>query len=116
VAETKTAPANLTKVSLAAALADEMKLTQDVAYEMVMTLCEIIAKTVAQGGSVSISNFMSWERVVRAPRLVRNPRTEKMVHVPERKAVKVNISPRLTAFANSADPSQTTIKKSSGRS
>lgn len=111
MAETETAPASLNKLKLADTLAKRMGLARNVAYEAVENMFDIVAKTVATGGSVSITNFASIERIERRPRRARNPQTGEVVQVPSRMAVKFNPSPRLVEFANSDDPSKTTIKK-----
>lgn len=102
---------NLNKQSLADALADRMGLARSVAYEAVETVFDIIARTVAQGNTVSITNFASLELVTKQSRMARNPHNGDRIMVPSRKAVKFNVAPRLTEFANSVDPSQTTIRK-----
>lgn len=111
MAKTETIPPSLNKMSLADRLADRTGLARTVAYETVETLFDIMAATVAQGGSVSITNFASMELVEKQPRRARNPHTGDPIEVPARKAVKFNVSPRLNEFANSSDPSRTTIRK-----
>lgn len=111
MAKTDTVPPSLNKMKLADCLASRMGLARTVAYEAVENVFDIMAATVAQGGSVSITNFASMELVGRRERRARNPQTGETIEVPSRKVVKFNVSPRLTEFANSADPSRTTIKK-----
>lgn len=109
--ETEALTLSLNKLKLADRLADRMGLARTVAYETVENIFDICAQTVAQGGSVSITNFGSMELVEKQPRRARNPQTGESIDVPARKAVKFNVSPRLNAFANSANPASTTIKK-----
>lgn len=104
-------PTNLNKMSLAKVLADQMGLSGSVAYEAVETVFDICARTVAQGYTVSITNFASMELVTKKSRMARNPHTGERIEVPSRKAVKFNVSPRLNEFANSVDPSLATIRK-----
>lgn len=104
-------PTNLNKQSLADALAERMGLARSVAYEAVENVFDLCALTVAQGYTVSITNFASLELVTKQPRMARNPHNGDRIQVPSRKAIKVNVAPRLTEFANSDDPSLTTIRK-----
>lgn len=104
-------PGNLNKQTLADALAERMGLARSVASEAVETVFDICAWTVAQGFTVSITNFASMELVDKKARMARNPHTGDRIQVPPRKSVKFNVSPRLTAFANSATPEDTTIRK-----
>lgn len=104
-------PTNLNKQSLAKALAEETGLAGIVAQEALETMCDIIARTVAGGGSVSITNFISIKRVDKASRMARNPHTGDRVQIPPRRAVKVTVSPRFNGFANLGDPGTATIRK-----
>lgn len=108
---TETTPLSLNKMKLADKLANRMGLARTVAYETVENIFDICAQTVAQGGSVSITNFGSMELIEKKPRRARNPHTGEPIDVPARRAVKFHVSPRLNEFANSPDPSGTTIKK-----
>jgi nucleoid DNA-binding protein len=111
VADVEQKPTNLNKMSLADAVAERMGLARSVAYEAVETVFDICAQTVAQGYTVSITNFASMELVTKRSRMARNPHTGDRIEVPTRKAVKFKVSPRLNDFANSDDPSLTTIRK-----
>lgn len=104
-------PTNMNKQLLADALADRMGLSRSVAYEAVENIFDICAWVVAQGYTVSITNFGSIERVNKKSRMARNPHNGARIEVPARKAVKFNVSPRLNEFANSDDPSLATIRK-----
>ena len=103
--------ANLNKQSLADAVASETGLARSVAYDMLETAFDIMAREVAQGGTVSITNFLSLERVEKKVRMARNPHTGERIEVPARLAVRVKVAPQLNQFANSDDPSLTTIRK-----
>lgn len=104
-------PGNLNKQTLADALAERTGLARSVAADAVETVFDICAWTVAQGYTVSITNFASMELVMKRERMARNPHTGDRIQVPPRKAIKFNVSPRLTEFANSSDPAATTIRK-----
>lgn len=111
MAKTESIPPSLNKMTLADLLADRTGLARSVAYETVETLFDICARTVAQGGSVAITNFGSLELREKGPRAARNPHTGESITVPARKVVKFNVAPRLVEYANSPDPSATTIRK-----
>jgi DNA-binding protein HU-beta len=111
VTNTERPRANLNKQSLADAVASEMGLARSVAYEALETAFDIMAREVAQGGTVSITNFLSMERVEKKVRMARNPHTGERIEVPARLAVRVKVAPQLNQFANSEDPSLTTIRK-----
>lgn len=111
MATTESIPSTLNKTSLAERLSDCVGLKRPVAYETVECLFDIMAVTLATGGTISITNFGSLERVDRTSRQARNPHTGEAIMVPERKAVKWNPSPRLTEFANSSNPADATIRK-----
>lgn len=111
MAKAEQSPRNMNKQLLAESLADRMGLSRSVAAEAVETMCDIIALTVATGGSVSITNFISMDRVEKKPRMARNPHNGDRIQVPARRSVKVTVSPRLNEFANSDRPELATIRK-----
>lgn len=111
MAETESTPVNLNKIKLADKLAERTGMARSVAYEAVESIFDIIASRVAQGGSVSITNFGSFALRDKSARMARNPQTGDRIQVPPRKAVKFAVSPRLVDFANSANPADATIQK-----
>lgn len=106
---------DLSKTGLAEHLAERMDLPRSLAVDAVETIFDLIANHVAQGGRVSVTNFGGWSRVRRQPRKARNPQTGNIIDVPAKLDVDFTPSPRLLAFANSDDPSQTTIRKAPKR-
>jgi nucleoid DNA-binding protein len=111
VANDEKKPRDLNKQLLAEELAERMGLARSVAAEAVENVFDIMAWTVAQGFTVSITNCLSMERVSKKSRMARNPHNGDRIEVPARKAIRVNVSPRLNQFANSDHPEQTTIRK-----
>lgn len=104
-------PLSLNKQGLAKALSEQTGLSGSVSADVVETLFDIMARTVATGGSVSVTNFLSMERVDKDPRIARNPHTGESIQIPSRRAIRVHIAPRLRDFANSDHPEKTTIRK-----
>jgi nucleoid DNA-binding protein len=104
-------PINLNKASLADAVADRMGLARSVAYEAVENVFDICAQAVAQGRTVSITNFASMDLVTKRSRWARNPHTGERIQVPSRRAIRIKVSPRLNEFANSKNPALATIRK-----
>lgn len=111
MAKTDQRAGSLNKKALAEAVAKRMGVPLAIADEAVDNVFEICAQKVAQGEAISISNFGTFERVTRPSRLARNPQTGDRMSVPERRAVRFVVSPRLNQFANSEKPELTTIKK-----
>jgi nucleoid DNA-binding protein len=111
VAASENVPPSLNKGKLADALAERTGLARPVAKEVVENVFEILASTVARGGRVSISNFGGFSRAEKRPRMARNPHNGDKIQVPARKGIKFSVSPRLLDYANSDDPSATTIRK-----
>lgn len=111
--KTEQAVGNLTKTGLAAELANRMGVAQAIADEAVENIFDICAQRVAQGHSVSITNFGTFARVVRKARQARNPQTGDVLTAPERKAVRFIVSPRLAQYTNSEMPEKATIRKRS---
>jgi DNA-binding protein HU-beta len=56
---------------------------------------ETIEKAVAKGDKVTITGFLSVERVARKARTGRNPRTGETIKIPASKAVKVSAGAKL---------------------
>lgn len=111
MAETESVATPLNKLKLAKLIAESTGLAQSVAYETMETTFDLMAQAVAQGYPVAITNFLTMERVKRSPRKARNPQTGESIQVPAHLDVKVTVSPRLRKYANSDDPSRTTIRK-----
>lgn len=111
MANVEQGPTNLNKQLLADQLSERVGLSRSIAQEVVETVFDICAWTVAQGYSVSITNFGSMELVEKKARMARNPQTGDRIQVPSHKAVRFNVSPRLNQFANSDKPELATIRK-----
>lgn len=111
MARTDERTGSLSKRAFAEAVAEHMGVALDIANEAVDNVFEVCAQKVAQGEAISIANFGTFERVTRPSRLARNPQTGDRMSVPERKTVRFVVSPRLSEFANSAQPELMTIKK-----
>lgn len=100
---------DLNKTTLAAAVAVEGELTSDQAEAAVHVVLNVIAKTLAAGYGVAITNFGSWHPVVKDARVGRNPQTGETVPIAEKFGVKWTSSPKLKAMINGQAPA--TISK-----
>jgi DNA-binding protein HU-beta len=61
---------------------------------------DTIAKTLAGGYGVAITNFGSWHPVIAPARKARNPQTGEAVQVPETFRVKWTTAPKLRDMVN----------------
>lgn len=78
----------MNRSELITTVSDATGLTRADATRAVNVLLGTISERLAQGESVSLSGFGSFDRVERAPRTGRNPRTGQAVPIPARKAVR----------------------------
>ncbi|ACV06117.1 HU family DNA-binding protein [Kytococcus sedentarius] len=76
---------------------------QGVASQCVDVLVDAMIREVAAGGTVTLTGFGTFERVERAPRTGRNPRTGEVVRIPGTAGPRFRPSPMFRGFV--ADPS-----------
>jgi integration host factor subunit beta len=77
----------MTKKDMAKAIAEEMRLTQIKAREIVQKVFDGITETLLQEGRIELRNLGVFEVKQRKPRTARNPRTGGKVMVPARMVV-----------------------------
>lgn len=77
------------KEALVKQVADRANLTQTDANKALTAALEIIMETVADGGKVTLTGFATFERVDKAARPGRNPKTGETIQIPARKAPKI---------------------------
>jgi len=70
------------KSDLIATVSLETGLSKRVTSEAVDAILEAVRRTVARGERVTLPGFGTFNRVLRAPRTARNPRTGERVRVP----------------------------------
>lgn len=100
---------DLSRTSLGEAVAVQMGVSLEQGHAAVFAVLDTVAKTLAAGYGVSVTNFGSWHPVVSAARRAHNPQTMEPVQVPESFRVKWTTGPKLLAMVNGeAEP---TIKK-----
>lgn len=83
----------MNKAMLASIVAEKLGISKREAGEIVDTVLNTIAETVAVGTKVSLAGFGSFEGVSKPARTARNPRTGETVEV------EAKIAPKFTAAA-----------------
>lgn len=91
---------DLCKTSLGHAVAARMGVSQAEGVEMVHAVLDTVAKALAGGHSVSVTNFGSWHPVVTPGRRARNPQTGETLHTEDAFRVKWITGPKLREIVN----------------
>ena len=95
------APAKpMTKTQLVAALAEEMGSDKKTASAALDALGALVARTVAEGGALTLPGIGKVACRARPERQVRNPQTQEMMTKPADKVVKVTIAKSLKDSVN----------------
>jgi nucleoid DNA-binding protein len=103
----------LNKTGLAAAVAGELGVSLDEGFRALNAVIDSIARTVAAGHDVTITNFGTFRAIEAPSRKARNPQTGERVQVPARADVRFRVSPRLRAVVRAGDPSASIRKRPS---
>jgi nucleoid DNA-binding protein len=77
----------MTKKDMAKVIAEEMRIPQALALDIVQRVFDTIVKTLLEEGRIELRNFGVFEVKRRKSRQARNPRTGESVLVPERAVV-----------------------------
>ncbi|MFG2900943.1 HU family DNA-binding protein [Streptomyces zaomyceticus] len=101
----------LNTVALAEAVATELDVSNTDGRRIVQAVFDVIARAVAGGHPVAITNFGTFLPIERAARTARNPQTGQPVTVPANTDVRFRVSPGLRATVRTADPASATIRK-----
>jgi DNA-binding protein HU-beta len=80
---------NLNKESLASEIAAKAELTKAQATAAITAFTDTVTEVVADGGKVTLVGFATFERVEKAAREGRNPKTGETIQIPARKAPKI---------------------------
>ncbi|MFB7278090.1 HU family DNA-binding protein [Streptomyces hydrogenans] len=103
--------ARLNTVLLAEAVAAELDIPNTDGRAVVQAVFDVIARAVAGGHPVAITNFGTFLPVALPARVRRNPQDGSPVEVPARQDIRFRVSPGLRATVRTADPASATIRK-----
>lgn len=96
---------------LAALVAADLGLSRADSRRTVAAVLDNIARTVAAGHPVAITNFGSWHPVLAAERTARNPQTGATVTVPSTTRVRFRAAPRFRDAVRAGAPDAAAIHK-----
>lgn len=85
----------MNKQELVDAIAGKTGMAKTQVDEVIKAMTETIESEVATGDKISIPGFISFQKVRRAARTGRNPRTGETINIPESATVKVTAGARL---------------------
>ena len=81
---------SVNRTELIAAIAEKTKLTKVQADEFLGAFQEVLVENIAKGEAVKVTGLLSVERVERAARTGRNPRTGEEIKIPAGYGVKLS--------------------------
>ncbi|OJX97997.1 DNA-binding protein HU-beta [Salana multivorans] len=85
------------RTDLVAAIADKAGLTKKQADDALSAFHEVLVESLAKGEAVKVTGLLSAERVERAARTGRNPRTGEEISIPAGYGVKLSAGSTLKA-------------------
>ena len=85
----------MNKAELIDAIADRTGIAKSTVDEVIKGMTETIETQVASGDKIAIPGFISFQKVKRAARTGRNPRTGETIKIPASATVKVTAGDRL---------------------
>lgn len=85
------------RTDLVAAIADKAGLTKKQADDALAAFHEVLVESLAKGEAVKVTGLLSAERVERAARTGRNPRTGEEIAIPAGYGVKLSAGSHLKA-------------------
>ncbi len=85
----------MNKTELIDAIADRTGVAKSTVDAVIKGMTETIEENVAKGDKISIPGFASFQKVKRAARTGRNPRTGETIQIPASATVKVTAGARL---------------------
>ena len=85
----------MNKAELIDAIADRTGIAKSTVDEVIKGMTETIETQVASGDKIAIPGFISFQKVKRAARTGRNPRTGETIKIPASATVKVTAGARL---------------------
>jgi DNA-binding protein HU-beta len=109
------APTRLNATAFEQAVAEEAGVTAAAVHRVLDAVRDVVAREIAAGNSIAITNFGTWLAIEHPARYARNPQTGGRVLVPGKQGVKWRTSPRLAEIVAARDTEATTRKRPSGR-
>lgn len=94
---TKGKPVTVNRTDLVAAIAEKASLTKKQADDALSALQEVLVTSLGEGEAVKVTGLLSAERVERAARTGRNPRTGEEISIPAGFGVKLTPGSTLKA-------------------
>jgi DNA-binding protein HU-beta len=85
----------MNKAELIDAIADRTGIAKSTVDEVIKGMTETVEAQVANGDKIAIPGFVSFQKVNRAARTGRNPRTGETLNIPASATVKVTAGARL---------------------
>ena len=85
----------MNKAELIDAVADRTGIAKSTVDEVLKGMTDTIESQVAKGDKIAIPGFISFQKVQRAARTGRNPRTGETINIPASATVKVTAGARL---------------------
>lgn len=101
----------LNTMALAEAVATELGIPHTDGRAVVQAVFDVIARAVAGGNPVAVTNFGTFLPVDQPARVRRNPQNGLPVEVPAHQDVRFRVSPGLRTAVRTADPVRVTIRK-----
>lgn len=101
----------LDKVTLGHAVAAELGISQEKGRQAVAAVLNVIARTVAAGHPVTVTNFGAFLPEQKTPRNAWNPQTGQPHTIPARTWLKFRPSPQLQEAVVAGDPDAAVITK-----
>lgn len=103
----------LNKTDLGEAVAAELGVSHEQGHRAVAAVLNTIARTVASGHQVAVTNFGTWRPVYRPAHKAHNPQTLEHIHVQARTRLAFRVSAQLQDAVNAGDPDAAVITKRS---
>lgn len=104
----------LNTAELVYAVAKKSGIVVDDVHLVLLALRDVVARELAAGNSVAVTNFGTWRAKDLPARKRRNPKTGEYFMGDGHRAVRWTTSPRLAAIVRAKDTTATTRKRPSG--
>lgn len=88
--------------TLAERVATQTDMPLSVVTQILGATWDVIVREVADGGTVTVTNFGSWRAVDVPPQLVHNPQTRKMTRIDARRVMRFRVAPLAVSHVKGA--------------